>query len=143
MKLKADPLICVVAVILTASFIYCAANYGQVVTFEPLQGGLTMSVCTEDLYDANMTHRKAMRGFEGDCKEWTYLMEERLDMDCIAPVLATFRGQPHMALGIWHEDGFFVSDVNFGGIVHVNHAGYRVDAIYVDGRWVGAEIVVK
>ena len=123
--------------------LFIVSGCSQHVTLDPTRGELTTPVCTGDLYDVEMEHRTALRGFRGDCKAWTYMMQDRLDMACTAPVLGTSRGQPHMVLGIWHEDGFFLSDVNYGGIVHANHIDYRLDAILVDGRWVKAEIVVR
>ena len=128
----------------------------QHVTLEPVPTG----VGSGPLYEANETHRGAQRYWRyregiseveqegkwlyGNCVAWTDYMSEQRGLSNAAPVLATIHGQRHMVLGIWHEDGFFVSDINHSGIVHINNAGLGNDLAVWDGdEWVKAEIVVR
>jgi len=102
--------------------------------------------CEMSLHEINMIHREHIRGFRGDCADWTYLMQGELGLACTFPFLTSLSGVEldHMALGILTHEGLFVSDVNKSGIVHINNAGYRSQYEVWDGReWVKAEIKVE
>ena len=102
--------------------------------------------CVTQLHDYNMIHREYIQGFRGDCKDWTYLMQGELGLACTFPFLTSLSGVEldHMALGILTHEGLFVSDVNKGGIVHINNAGYRNQyEVLNGGEWVKAEIKVE
>ena len=128
----------------------------QHVTLEPAP----VDVGSGPFYESNEAHREAQRYWRyreavseveqegkwlyGNCVAWTDYMSEQLGLSNAVPVLATIHGQRHMVLGIWHEDGVFVSDVNHSGIVHINNASLGNDLAVWDGNeWVPAEIVVR
>jgi hypothetical protein len=97
------------------------------------------------LHEINMIHREHIQGFRGDCKDWAYLMQDKMGLECSFLILTSLSGVEldHMALGILTHEGLFVSDVNKSGIVHINNAGYRNQYEVFDGEeFVPAEIKV-
>ena len=114
----------------------------QHVTLDPMP----VEPCTTALHEYNLIHGEHIRGFRGDCMDWAYLMQDKLNLECSFIFLTSLSGVEldHMALGILTHEGLFVSDVNKGGIVHINNAGYRNQYEVFDGNdFAPARIVVE
>ena len=127
-----------IAIVILMLMTACA----QKVTLDPIP----VDPCKTALHEYNLIHGEYIRGFRGDCKDWTYLMQDKMGLECSFIFLTSLSGVEldHMALGILTHEGLFVSDVNKGGIVHINNAGYRNQyEVFMDDVFVPAEIKVE
>ena len=137
-----DLILALAAGILGVVFVMMLTACSQRVSLSPSP----VDPCEMSLHEINMIHREHIRGFRGDCADWTFHMYLMTQLDCAFFIKTSLSGVEfdHLALGILTHEGLFVSDVNKSGIVHINNAGYRNKYEVFDGEdFVPARIVVE